>query len=129
MISYMLRGVIAAAIIATGVAQAYAAKVKPDGQVAVNGQAIAGPVEVSPGSTVSVSAGSARIYYENGCTQLVKAVDSQVVQSDPVCDTGLYLDDGKKAMLIAGGFALGGVIYWIASDDDDDKKKKKPHSP
>ena len=127
MISYMLRGVIAAAVIAAGVAQAYAAKVKPEGQVAVNGEAIAGPVEVSPGSTVSVSSGSARIYYANGCTQLVKAYRSEVVQSDPVCDTGFYLDDGKKAMLIAGGFALGGVIYWIASDDDDDKKK--PHSP
>jgi hypothetical protein len=29
-------------------------------------------------------------------------------------------------MLIAGGFALGGVIYWIASDDDDDKKQHSP---
>ena len=124
MMSNMLRGLIAAAVMATGIAQAHATKVKPEGRVAVNGKVIPGTVTVSPGSTVSVSSGSAMIYYDNGCTQLVQSYRSEVVQSDPVCDTGFYLDDAKKAMLAAGAFATAGAIIWITSDDD-----KKPASP
>ena len=128
--SYMLRGVIAAAVMVAGVAQVYAAQVQPAGRVTVNGQTIAGTVTVSPGATVSVpGAGSATIYYENGCTEVVEAYNSRVVQSDPECRRAWYHSDHNKALIVSGLVVIGGVTAIIATNNNDDGPRRRPHSP
>jgi hypothetical protein len=116
-----LRAIIAAAVMATGVTQAYAAQVQPQGQVTLNGGAIFETVTAPPGSTVRVSSGSARIYYDNGCTEVVNAYESRVVQTDPVCNTGTTgYDQVKGPFFLAGTGIIVGVVAWQLSRDKDD---------
>ena len=116
-----LKGMIAAVVMATGVTQAYAAQVQPQGQVTLNGRTIFETVTASPGSTVRVSSGSARIYYDNGCTDLVNAYESRVVQTDPVCNTGTtQYDQMKGPLFLAGTGLIVGVVAWQLSRNNDD---------
>ena len=128
--SNSLRGIIAAAVMATGVTQAYAAQVQPQGQVTLNGRTIFETVTAPPGSTVRVSAGSARIYYDNGCSEIVNAYESRVVQTDPLCNTGTTgYDQMKGPFFLAGTGIIVGVVAWQLSKDKDDGKNRGPLSP
>ena len=119
--STILRGLITAAVLATGVAQAYAAEVRPRGvgPVTVNSIPIRGPVRAQPGAQVAVRGeGSALIVHDNGCTQLVPAYSSDIVQSDPVCDTGTGAYPWKgKLILGATGIILGVIAYELTNDN------------
>ena len=119
--SNSLKGIIAAAVMATGVTQAYAIQIQPQGQVTLNNRSIFETVTATPGSTVRVSSGSARIYYDNGCTEVVNAYESRVVQTDPLCNTGTTgYDQMKGPLFLAGTGIIVGVVAWQLSRNDDD---------
>ena len=118
--SNSLKGMIAAAVIAMGVTQAYAAQLVPAGDVLVDARPATGTITVRPGSQVTVRAGSARIYHENGCEQVVPAYTSEIVQADPVCNTGTtgYDQMNGPLVVVGTGIVVGIAAYQLSKNDD-----------
>ena len=91
-------------------------------RVYMNDVAISGSVIANSGAQVRAGeTGYATIYYKNGCSEVVEALQTRVVQDDPVCDQAAYYDYDKKTALIVGGVAIGarlGVIYALDEDDN-----------
>jgi hypothetical protein len=121
MVSNTLRGIIAAAVTATGT-QAFAADVqRVQGLVTLNGQSVIQTATAPPGATVRVPGqGLARIYYENGCTEVVNAYETRVVQSDPVCNTGGAVEGGLTLPFVTALGTAGalGVVIWNSGNNN-----------
>ena len=124
----MMRLLTMVIVLIVGASQALAqATVKAKGHVFMNNTPISGSVTANPGATVSAGeTGYATIYYRNGCTKVVGALQTHVVEDDPVCDQGAYYDYDKKTALIVGGLAVAGFVGIIYGLDDDDDKPVSP---
>jgi hypothetical protein len=125
----MMRLLTILVVLIIGASQAFAqATVKPKGPVFVDNMPISGSVTANPGAKVSAGeTGYATIYYRNGCTKVVDALQTHIVEDDPVCDRAAYFDYDKTTALVVGGLAVAGlvgIIYGLNEDDDD-----KPVSP
>ena len=121
---HMMRLLTMVIVLVAGAGQALAqATVQANSaRVFVNNVAISGSVTANPGATVSASdTGYAIIYYKNGCSEVVKALQTRMVQDDPVCDQAGYFDYDKTTGLVVGGLAIGGLLGIIYSHKDDDK--------
>ena len=89
-------------------------------RVFINDVAVSGSVPANPGTKVRAGAvGYATIYYKNGCSEVVEALQTRIVQDDPVCDQGAYYDYDQKTALIVGAVGFGGLLGLIYALDDD----------
>ena len=124
----MMRLLTMVVVLIVGASQALAqATVKAKGHVFMNNTPISGSVTANPGAKVSAGeTGYATIYYRNGCTKVVGALQTHVVEDDPVCDQSAYYDYDKKTALIVGGLAVAGFVGIIYGLDDDDDKPVSP---
>ena len=123
----MLRIVTMLVVLTIGASQALAqgsATVQvTSARVFINDVAVSGSVTANPGTKVRAGeAGYATIYYKNGCSEVVEADQTRIVQDDPVCDQGAYYDYDKKTALIVGAVGFGGLLGLIYALDDDDER-------
>ena len=115
----MLRFFMTVVMLAVGAGQALAATVEvSQPQVLVEDVPISGAVAANPGARVTAGpSGSAMIYYENGCSEVVGPNETRIVQSNPVC-RGFFLEN--KGVIIGGVVVFGGIAAIIASGNGDD---------
>jgi hypothetical protein len=117
--SNSLRAIIAAAVMAASVTQAYAARVQPlpVGETLANDRIIPGTVMLPSGTKITTRNGSARIFHENGCTQEVPPYSTEIIEADPVCDTGAVTFPWMA--MVGAGVATGVIAYQFTNDNDE----------
>jgi hypothetical protein len=120
----MVRFLVMLVVLSVGAGQALAeATVKvASSNVTMNSAPISGAVTAYTGATIRAGeTGYATIYYKNGCSEVVEARQTRIVQDDPVCDQGAWYGPDKKAALVLGGFSAGlfGMAIYALADDDD----------
>ena len=127
----MIRVLTMLVVVSIGASQALAeAIVKQDsGPVLVNKKPIYGSVTAKAGARVSVgNTGYATVYFKNGCSRVVEARQTYIVEDDPVCEEASYYNDylDKAEGLIVGGVLVGGLAAYILSQDDDGPRPASP---